>query len=99
MVKVLIKKLDRTVNMPIYKTSGASGMDVMAFIKNPIKLEPQKSCLVPSYVQLDWLSCAAAQKKSNKPRGLRRIRDHCWKALEKAHLNGGGGRFFTIIFW
>jgi len=48
MVNVLIKKLDPAVEMPIYKTTGASGMDLMAFIKNPIKLEPQKSCLVPT---------------------------------------------------
>ena len=48
MVNVLIKKLDPAVEMPVYKTTGASGMDLMAFIKNPIKLEPQKSCLVPT---------------------------------------------------
>ena len=48
MVNVLIKKLDPAVEMPIYKTTGASGMDLMAFIKNPIKLEPHKSCLVPT---------------------------------------------------
>ena len=34
MVKVLIKKLDPTVEIPTYKTEGASGMDLMAFIKN-----------------------------------------------------------------
>ena len=48
MVKVLIKKLDPAVEMPTYKTTGASGMDLMAFIKQPIKLAPQKSCLVPT---------------------------------------------------
>ena len=48
MVKVLIKKLDPSVEMPIYKTTGASGMDLMAFIKEPIRLNPQKSCLVPT---------------------------------------------------
>ena len=48
MVKVLIKKLDPSVEMPTYKTMGASGMDLMAFIKQPIKLAPQKSCLVPT---------------------------------------------------
>ena len=34
--------------MPSYKTSGASGMDLMAFIKEPIELKPGKSCLVPT---------------------------------------------------
>ena len=48
MVKVLIKKLDPSVEIPSYKTSGSSGMDLMAFIKEPIKLDPKKSCLVPT---------------------------------------------------
>jgi dUTP pyrophosphatase len=48
MVKVLIKKLNQSVELPAYKTSGASGMDIMAFIKQPIKLIPKSSCLVPT---------------------------------------------------
>ena len=48
MVKVLIKKLNPTVEVPKYKTTGASGMDLMAFIKQPIKLAPKSSCLVPT---------------------------------------------------
>ena len=48
MVKVLIKKLSPAVQLPIYKTNGASGMDLMAFIEKPINLEPGKSCLVPT---------------------------------------------------
>ena len=48
MVKVLIKKLDPAVEIPIYKTTGASGMDLMAFIREPIKLAPKSSCLVPT---------------------------------------------------
>ena len=48
MVKVLIKKLDPQVEIPNYKTTGASGMDLMAFIKQPIKLAPKNSCLVPT---------------------------------------------------
>ena len=48
MVKVLIKKLNSSVKLPSYKTNGASGMDLMAFIKKPITLEPGKSCLVPT---------------------------------------------------
>ena len=38
MVKVLIKKLDPKVKLPIYKTEGSSGMDLMAFTDNPIKI-------------------------------------------------------------
>ena len=48
MVKVLIKKLDPAVQIPNYKTAGASGMDLMAFIKKPIILAPKSSCLVPT---------------------------------------------------
>tara|TARA_X000001036_G_C20263834_1_gene637324 strand:- start:133 stop:570 length:438 start_codon:yes stop_codon:yes gene_type:complete len=48
MVKVLIKKLNPSVQLPSYKTSGASGMDLMAFVEKPIELKPGKSCLVPT---------------------------------------------------
>ena len=48
MVKVFIKKLNPSVQLPSYKTSGASGMDLMAFIDKPIELKPGKSCLVPT---------------------------------------------------
>ena len=48
MVKVLIKKLSPLVKIPTYKTAGASGIDLMAFINEPIKLPPKSSCLVPT---------------------------------------------------
>ena len=48
MVKVLVKKLAPEVQLPNYKTSGASGVDLMAFINEPIKLLPNNSCLVPT---------------------------------------------------
>ena len=48
MAKVLIKKLDPAVKLPEYKTDGASGMDLIAFIKEPINLEPKTSYLVPT---------------------------------------------------
>ncbi|MDA9605073.1 dUTP diphosphatase [Candidatus Pelagibacter sp.] len=48
MAKVLIKKINPDVQVPAYKTSGASGMDLMAFIDKPIKLAPNSSCLVPT---------------------------------------------------
>ena len=48
MAKVLIKKLDPAVELPTYKTDGASGMDLMALIKKPINLKPNSSCLVPT---------------------------------------------------
>tara|TARA_B100000131_G_C17983307_1_gene559528 strand:+ start:306 stop:743 length:438 start_codon:yes stop_codon:yes gene_type:complete len=48
MVKVFIKKLNSSAKLPSYKTSGASGMDLMACIEKTINLEPGKSCLVPT---------------------------------------------------
>ena len=48
MAKVLIKKFDPTVELPAYKTDGASGMDLMALLKKPINLKPNSSCLVPT---------------------------------------------------
>ena len=48
MVKVLIKKLSSEVKLPSYKTSGASGMDLMAFIKSAITIKPKTSCLIPT---------------------------------------------------
>ena len=48
MARVLIKKLNPDVELPVYKTSGASGMDLMAFIEEPIKIAPDSSYLVPT---------------------------------------------------
>ncbi len=52
MAKVLIKKLDPAVKLPEYKTVGASGMDLMAFIKKPINIKPKNSSLVPTGLSL-----------------------------------------------
>jgi dUTP pyrophosphatase len=48
MVRVLIKKLDPKVAIPSYKTKGASGMDLMAFVKEKIVIKPQTSALIPT---------------------------------------------------
>ena len=56
MSKVLIKKLDPSVVLPSYKTDGASGMDLMAFIKDPINLKPNSSCLVPTGLSVAFSS-------------------------------------------
>ena len=48
MAKVLIKKLDPGIELPAYKTEGASGMDLMALLNEPINLKPNSSCLVPT---------------------------------------------------
>ena len=46
MVKVLVKKLNTKVQLPSYKTKGSSGMDLMAFIDNPITIPPNTSALI-----------------------------------------------------
>ena len=48
MVKVLIKKLDPKVKLPEYKTAGASGMDLLAFIRKPLTVKPKTSSLIPT---------------------------------------------------
>ena len=52
MVKVLIKKLDSKVQLPKYKTDGSSGMDLMAFLENPINIKPQQSVLIPTGISI-----------------------------------------------
>ncbi len=52
MVKVLVKKLDPKVQLPSYKTQGSSGMDLMAFIKDPIKIAPNTSALIPTGISV-----------------------------------------------
>ena len=48
MVKVLIKKLRSDVELPLYKTTGASGMDLKAFVNSSITISPKTSALVPT---------------------------------------------------
>jgi dUTP pyrophosphatase len=52
MVKVLVKKLDPKVQLPSYKTKGSSGMDLMAFIKDPIKIAPNTSTIIPTGISV-----------------------------------------------
>ena len=46
MVKVLIKKLNPNVKLPEYKTIGASGMDLTAFLEKPLKVKSKTSSLI-----------------------------------------------------
>ena len=52
MVKVLIKRLSSDVKLPSYKTLGASGMDLMAFIKSSVTIKPKTSFLIPTGLSL-----------------------------------------------
>ena len=48
MAKVLIKKLDPAIKLPEYKTDGASGMDLVAFLKESINVKSKTSSLIPT---------------------------------------------------
>jgi len=52
MVKVLIKKLDPEIKLPEYKTDGASGMDLVAFIKESLTIKPRTSSLIPTGISV-----------------------------------------------
>ena len=52
MVKVLVKKLDKKVQLPSYKTKGSSGMDLIAFIDNPIRIPPNSSTLISTGISI-----------------------------------------------
>ena len=64
MVKVLVKKLDPKVQLPSYKTKGSSGMDLMAFIKDPIKITPNTSALIPTGISVAISSDVEIQIRS-----------------------------------
>ena len=55
MVKVLIKKLDPAVKLPEYKTEGASGMDLIAFLKETINVKSRTSSLIPTGLSVAFL--------------------------------------------
>ena len=48
MVKILVKKFDKNIKLPTYKTSGSSGMDLVAYIKNKITIDPGKTVIIPT---------------------------------------------------
>ena len=48
MVKILVKKFDKNIKLPSYKTSGSSGMDLVAYIKNKITINPGKTVIIPT---------------------------------------------------
>ncbi len=52
MVKVLVKKLDPSVKLPEYKTEGASGMDLIAFVDETINIKPKTSALIPTGISV-----------------------------------------------
>ena len=52
MVRILIKKFDKNIKLPTYKTSGSSGMDLMAYTKKKITVYPGKTVLIPTGISV-----------------------------------------------
>ena len=52
MVKIQIKRLNPEVKIPSYKTEGSSGMDLMAFLKDPITIKPKSSELISTGISV-----------------------------------------------
>ena len=48
MIKILIKRLSKEVLIPKYETSGSSGMDLAANIKNDINIDPGRTAIIPT---------------------------------------------------
>ena len=75
MTKIQIKKLFSDVLIPKYETPGSSGMDLAAYIKEDIVINPGDKALVPTgfslsvprgfEVQIRPRSGLAAKKKCN----------------------------------
>ena len=86
MVKVLVKRLDQRVKLPKYKTSGSSGMDLMAFIENPISIKPGSSALVPTGISLAFPEEFEAPARRRLPDGL------ASELATQHRLNHPGGR-------
>ena len=52
-VIVKIQKLNPNANIPSYQTEGASGMDLCAFLSEPILLKPLERKLIPTGLKME----------------------------------------------
>ena len=52
MIKILVIKFDKNIELPSYKTSGASGMYLVAFIKKKITISPYNKAMIPTGISL-----------------------------------------------
>ena len=52
MVKVLIKKLDKNLELPKYKTIGSSGLDLKASIKKIVNIKPKEKEIIPTGISI-----------------------------------------------
>ena len=52
MVKILVKKFNKNIKLPTYKTSGSSGMDLVAHVKGKINIKPGKIAIIPTGIAI-----------------------------------------------
>jgi len=52
MVKILVKKFNKKIKLPVYKTSGSSGMDIIAYVKKKITIRPSGIAIIPTGIAL-----------------------------------------------
>tara|TARA_B100000519_G_C13890623_1_gene272642 strand:- start:10 stop:447 length:438 start_codon:yes stop_codon:yes gene_type:complete len=52
MTKVLIKKIHSKAEIPSYKTVGASGVDLIAFIEKEVLISPGRSDMIPTGISV-----------------------------------------------
>jgi len=52
MVKILVKKFNKHIKLPIYKTYGSSGMDLVAYTKKKIIINPSRTAIIPTGLAL-----------------------------------------------
>ena len=48
MIKILIKRLSKSISLPKYETDGSSGMDLAANIEQDIEIKPGKTAIIPT---------------------------------------------------
>ena len=52
-INLKFKKLDENVNIPCYQTEGAAGMDLCAFLKEPVTLQSLERKLIPTGLKME----------------------------------------------
>ena len=77
MVKILIKKLNSKVKLPKYKTDGSSGMDLMAFLDQPLSIMPKRSELIPTGISIAIPDNTEVQIRPRSGLAVKNIK-HAW---------------------
>ena len=52
-IKLKVLKLDESVTLPAYQTDGAAGMDLCAFLKEPVTLKSLERKLIPTGLKIE----------------------------------------------